>query len=173
MAVPDAIDMVKARINSVLAMTSNVFMKRIRQLQFNNLMNPGSRAKLVAFNLIYTLNPTKDRFELWKLDPDLKPTEEMKKISVLAEKIPTTLWMNQEQFQILIACGRSTTCFSLLKYLWQKWQAQVSEAEKNHQPPPPRPDAPESTDYDIYRRLKTKWAELKKNPFDLPNSGSV
>lgn len=173
MAVPDAIGMVKARVDSVLAMTSNVFMKRIRQLQFKNLMNPESRAKLVAFNLIYTLNPTKDRIELWKLDPDLKPTDELKRISSQAERVPTTLWMNEEQFRILIACGRSTTCFSLLKHLWQRWQAEVSEAEKNHQPLPPRPDAPESTDYDIYRRLKTKWAELKKNQIDSANSGNV
>ena len=108
LALPDAIDMVKARVSSVLAMMSNVFMKRIRQLQFNNLMNPQSRARLVSFNLIYTLNPTVDRTWLWALDPDLRPTEEMKKISLAAEKMPTTLWMDEAQFKILIACGRST-----------------------------------------------------------------
>jgi len=165
MALPDAIEMVKARISSVLAMTSNVFMKRIRQLQFNNLMNPESRAKLVSFNLIYTLNPTKDRTELWHLDPELKPTDEMKKISKQAEAVPTTLWMTEDQFRILIACGRSTTCFSLLKYLWQRWQAEDSAAKKNHQPPPPKPDTPESPFYGIYTRLKTEWLKLKENPY--------
>ncbi|CAN5620376.1 hypothetical protein BH20ACI4_BH20ACI4_27580 [soil metagenome] len=165
MALPDAIEMVKARISSVLAMTSNVFMKRIRQLQFNNLMNPESRAKLVSFNLIYTLNPTKDRTDLWILDPELKPTGEMIKISKAAETMPTTLWMDETQFRTMIACGRCTTCFSLLKHLWKKWQTEADEAKKNHQPPPPKPDTPESPYYAIYTRLKTEWLKLKENPY--------
>lgn len=165
MALPDAIEIVKARVSSVLAMTSNIFMKRIRQLQFNNLMNPESRAKHVSFNLIYSLNPTKDREWLWKLDPELEPTPEMKKISAKAEIVPTTLWMNEEQFKILIACGRSTTCFSLLKYLWQRWDAEEKEAQK-HVPPfeVPKPNTPESPYYEIYTILKTKWLELKEHP---------
>lgn len=165
MALPDAIEIVKTRVSSVLAMTSNVFMKRIRQLQFNNLMNAESRAKHVSFNLIYSLNPSQEREWLWKLDPELKPTLEMKEISAKAEIVPTTLWMNEEQFKILIACGRSTTCFSLLKYLWQKWLEEEKEAQK-HVPPfeVPKPDTPESKYYEIYTILKTKWLELKKNP---------
>lgn len=167
MALPDAIEIVKARVNSVMAMTSNVFMKRIRQLQFNNLMNAESRAELVAFNLIYSLNPSKDRLWLWKLDPELEPTQKMKEISAQAEIVPTTLWMNDEQFKILITCGRATVCFSLLKYLWQKWQAEESAAKK-HEPPfeVPKPNTPESTYYEIYTTLKTKWLELKQNPFE-------
>jgi predicted acylesterase/phospholipase RssA len=166
MALPDAIGMVKARISSVLAMTSNVFMKRIRQLQFNNLMNPESRAKRVSFNLIYTLNPSTDRIDLWKLDPELEPTAEMKNICHSAEKVPTTLWMNEEQFRILITCGRCTTCFSLLKYLWQRWQEEAREANENKQPQPPKPNTPKSPFYDIYTRLKAQWLKLKTNPYD-------
>lgn len=165
MALPDAIEMIKTRVSSVMAMTSNVFMKRIRQLQFNNLMSPDSRAKHVSFNLIYSLNITKNRAWLWALDPDLKPTDEMKRMSAKAEIVPTTLWMNEEQFEILIACGRSTTCFSLLKYLWQKWDAEEKDAQ-NHKPPfnVPKPNMPESPDYEIYTKLKAMWSELKKNP---------
>ncbi|HEY0457551.1 MAG TPA: patatin-like phospholipase family protein [Pyrinomonadaceae bacterium] len=165
MALPDAIEIFKTRISSVMAMTANVFMKRIRQLQFNNLMNPESRAKFVAFNLIYSLNPTVEREWLWKLDPELKPTLEMKEISAKAEIVPTTLWMNEVQFKILIACGRATTCFSLIKYLWQRWQTEENAAQK-HNPPfeVPKPDTPESPHYEIYRILKAKWLELKQNP---------
>ena len=170
MALPDAIEIVKARVSSVLAMMSNVFMKRIRQLQFNNLMNPESRARLVSFNLIYTLNPTQDRAWLWNLDPELKPTDEMKSISECAEGVPTTLWMDEEQFKVLIACGRYTTCFSLLKYLWQKWQAEEKDA-REQQPPfeVPKPNNPDSPYYEIYTRLKAKWMELKQNPSGSQN----
>ncbi len=165
MALPDAIEIIKARVSSVLAMTSNVFMKRIRQLQFNNLMNAESRARFVSFNLIYSLNPTVDREWLWELDPELKPTLSMKRISAKAEIVPTTLWMNEAQFEILIACGRATTCFSLLKYLWQRWDTE-EKAAKKHVPPfeVPKPSEPESPHYAIYTRLKTKWLELKENP---------
>lgn len=169
MALPDAIEMLKTRIASVSAMTSNIFMKRIRQLQFKNLMNPDSRAKLVSFNLIYTLNPTVDRDWLWELDPELKPTVEMKELSAQAEIVPTTLWMNEDQYNVLIQCGRCTTCFSLLKYLWQRWQAEETEARKQ-QPPAsvPKPDMPESTHYAIYTKLKTEWLKLRENPQKLP-----
>lgn len=165
MALPDAIEIIKARVSSVMAMTSNVFMKRIRQLQFNNLMNENSKAKLVAFNLIYSLNPTKESTWLKKLDPELQPTLELKEISAKAEIVPTALWMNNEQFKILIACGRTTTCFSLLKYLWQRWQAEENEAQK--QSPPvdvPKPNSPDSPYFQVYTQLKAKWLELKKNP---------
>lgn len=164
MALPDAIEIIKARVDSVMAMTSNVFMKRIRQLQFNNLMNTQTKNELVSFNLIYSLNSSVGREWLWKLDPELKPTLQMKEISAKAELVPTTLWMNETQFEILIACGRATTCFSLLKYLWQKWLTEQSAAQK--QSPPieiPKPNSPDSQDYEIYTKLKAKWIELKQN----------
>lgn len=161
MALPDAIEIVKARVDSVMAMTTNVFMKRIRQLQFNNLMNPQSRNEHVAFNLIYSLNPTVDRNWLWKLDPELKPILKLKELSAKAELIPTTLWMNDEQFEILIACGRATTCFSLLKYLWQRWLAEESAAQKKSPPfEVPKPNTPESPYYDTYNNLKAIWIGL-------------
>ncbi len=159
MALPDAIEIIKARISSVMAMTSNIFMKRIRQLQFNNLMNADAPMDRVLFNLIYDLNPTKPRTELWKLDPELEPTLEMKELSAKAELVPTTLWMNEEQFKTLHACGRATTCFSLLKHLWRRWRE-----EAKIDPNVPKPSDPASPRYEIYTRLKTKWLELKKNP---------
>jgi predicted acylesterase/phospholipase RssA len=175
LSLPDAIEMVKARINSVLAMTTNIFMKRIRQLESNNIMNTDTaRSKLVSFDLIYDLNPTKDRTDLWELDPELRPTDEMKSISECAEGVPTTLWMSVEEFQTLIACGRCTTCFSLLKYLWRRWQTEQEEAQA-HKPPfeVPKPNTPESPYYEIYKILKAKWLELKQNPFNSQNRERV
>lgn len=161
MALPDAIEIVKVRVDSVMAMTTNVFMKRIRQLQFNNLMNPQSRNEHVAFNLIYSLNPTVERDWLFKLDPELKPTLKLKELSAKAELIPTTLWMNDEQYEVLIACGRATTCFSLLKYLWQRWLAEESAAQKKSPPiEVPKPNTPESPYYNTYIDLKKKWLGL-------------
>ena len=91
----------------------------------------------------------------------------MKEISATAEKVPTTLWMNNEQYKILIACGRCTTCFSLLKYLWQKWQAEEDEAQKQtFRRKPSRNPTHRIRLITIHTRgLKAKWLELKEKPF--------
>lgn len=162
MALPDAIEIVKARVSSVVAMTSNVFMKRIRQLQFNDLMDPDSRARLVSFNLIYSLNLTADHAWLWKLDPELQPTQAMMDNATKAERVATTLWMDEDEFDILISCGRATTCFSLLKFLWQRWLAEENAAQKSVPPfEVPKPNTPQSPYYETYVKLKTEWKGLK------------
>lgn len=174
LALPDAIEMVKVRVSSVLAMMSDVFMKRIRQLQFNNLMDPKSRAKSVSFNLIYSIAAAPENSIYWELDPELKPTEKMKDISEAAEAMPTTLWMTKTQFKTLIACGRCTTCYSLLKFLWKRWLEEEKEAQK--QVPPlhiPKPNEPASPYYEIYTRLQAKWMELKQNPYDSQDRARV
>jgi hypothetical protein len=174
MTFPDAIELVKVRVDSVLAMTASIFMKRIRQLQFNNLMDEDSRSKLVVFNLIYSLNPIKDRQWLWELDPELKPTSEMIKLSKDAERVATTLWINEKELENLVDCGRATTCFALLKHLWQKWQAENSEAQKqNPSASLLRPDMAQSPYYEIYTTLKKKWVQLNHLSVKPPDRTDV
>lgn len=181
LTIPDLINMVKARVTSLGTMAGDVFMKRIRQLQFNDVM-ASSRGGKVSFDLIYDLNPSKDRSDLWLLDPDLKPTAEMKDISACAEAVPTTLWFpkkggddirvnkdpdvarcmaaHPDNERLLLACAQCTTCFSLLKYLWRRWQA---AAKAN--PATPKPNDPASPYYPIYVRLKAVWDQLKLDPY--------
>jgi predicted acylesterase/phospholipase RssA len=163
LAIPDFIELVKARFSSLATMASDVLLKRIRQLQFTGIMDDAKRGKLVSFNLIYDLNPTVPRTDLWKLAPDLEPTAEMVEISKTAEAVATTLWVNKKDLDTLIVCGQITTCFSLLKYLWRKWQA-----EENAKASPtivvPKPDNPASPYYEIYQKLLAKWLELKADP---------
>jgi predicted acylesterase/phospholipase RssA len=164
LTLPDFINMAKARFTSLGTMASDVLLKRIRQLQFNNIMQDESRKNLVTFDLIYDLNPTKDRSDLWLLDPGLEPTKMMKKISADAEAVATTLWFDGDaDLKLLIVCGQITTCFSLLKYLWRRWQAE-SKKGPDH-PVPPKPDDPASPFHDIYVKLKAKWLELKADPY--------
>jgi len=173
LTVRDVINLGAVRFHSLKAMAANVFMKRVRQLQFNNLMDPEERSRCVAFNLIYSLNPTTDRKWLWHLDKDLKPSKSLRRISARAEKIDTKLWLSSDEFQTLLACGRATTCFSLLKFLWQNWTVEKTMASKNNQEPPLKPNDQGSQSYDLYIRLKAKWTELQKmDPFssDLPSA---
>jgi predicted acylesterase/phospholipase RssA len=181
LSLPDLIYMVKARVTSLSTMAGDVFMKRVRQLQYNDVMD-SSRAAKVSFNLIYSLNPSKDRSDLWKLDPDLKPTDEMKELSACAEKVPTTLWFakqgeekirvetdvkackekHPDEQRLLIACAQCTTCFSLLKHLWRQWQA-----NSKTDPKLPKPNDPASSHYGMYSELQGIWRQLKDDPYGL------
>ncbi|HEX8733954.1 MAG TPA: patatin-like phospholipase family protein [Pyrinomonadaceae bacterium] len=164
LALPDFIELMRARFSSLSTMTGNVFMKHIRQMEFNEIMSDPERARLVSFNLIYDLNPSQPRTELWKLAPDLKPTDQMIEISKTAEGMATTLWIDKKDLDTLVVCGQITSCFSLLKYLWRRWEIETAEAQKNSLPAVPKPDNPASPFYEIYQKLLAKWLELKTNP---------
>jgi len=160
MTMPDFINMVKARFTSLGAMASDVFMKRIRSLEFKNVMEDARLRKQVNFNLIYDLNPSTPP-DIWKLAPDLVPTDELKKISADAEAVPTTLWFDHEtDQQTLIVCGQCTAVYSLLKFMWERWQ----DEQEGSPSPVPKPDDPASPYYDTYMRLKAVWDKLKTDP---------
>ena len=73
LTMPDFINMAKARFTSLGTMSADVFMKRVRQLQFNLILSDPEREKKVVFNLIYDLNPTipPEDPDVWELDPSL------------------------------------------------------------------------------------------------------
>lgn len=156
MTLPDAIDMAKARFTSLGTMAANVFMKRIRQLEFNNAMSDPTVRTKIDFNLIYDLNPTEPP-DFWKLAPDLIPTPDMKSISKTAEAVPTTLWFDHETDQeTLIVCGQCTVVYSLLKYLWKGW---IDDGKTG-----PTPADPASPYFATYSKLKVVWDKLKTDP---------
>ena len=182
LTLPDLIDMVKARITSLGTMAGDVFMKRVRQLQFIDVMS-SDRGPKVSFDLIYEMNPTnKDRTDLYKLDPELQPNERMKALSACAEQVPTTLWFpkageenirvdtmtekctadHPDQQRLLLACGQCTTCFCLIKHLWRRWQRQSKV-----NPATPKPNDPASPYFDIYTRLHEIWLRLQADPYCL------
>ena len=175
----DLIDMAKVRMASLITMSGDVFMKRIRQLQFSDVMG-SSRAGKVSFDLIYELNPSKDRSDLWALDPELQPTDAMKELSACAEKVPTTLWFARkgeeeilvdaepekckenypDERRLLLACAQCTTCFCLLKHMWRRWQS-LSKVD----PSVPKPNDPSSPYFQTYENLRAIWIELRREPF--------
>jgi hypothetical protein len=131
-----AIDMCAARLSSLLAPTSGIFMKRIRTSSLDRTFDdPAHRGRLIA-NLIYSLrpgspwvfeNPNEDDKMLVGLSPELigelksipRPSEKLTKSAETAATVPTLLWFQdeEEQLRALVAAGQFTTCFNLLKYL--------------------------------------------------------
>ncbi|MGH9949044.1 MAG: patatin-like phospholipase family protein [Pyrinomonadaceae bacterium] len=117
LTVPEAIEFGVARICSVLAMTSNVFMSRIRSLGFTSVYSDKELNPFVLSNLIYDLDDEK----LWKnkVPPQYFPKKRIRDIALDAESYDTTLNFENEEDSLdkLIACGKSTMCFNILRYL--------------------------------------------------------
>lgn len=168
----DAIELAVSRFKTVLSLASSVFMKRIRQLQFNNIMSADPRPEKVAFNLIHSLDRTKEREWMWALDPALKPGRRLRELARKAEKVETKLWVDEKELENLIECGRATTCFSLLKYIWTRWKADF-DAKGEGKPKPPKPNEPGSPHYDIYRRLFAEWQGFNGGPVPEANAPDV
>jgi Patatin-like phospholipase len=161
----DVGNLVSGRLASLITMSANVFMKAIRGEQYEHInqydvidlsrKTPPLNVKTsgrIAYNLIYDLNPTNKRPELWKADVDTIPTEEMKKISIDAETVDTTLWFNKDSGELknLVICGQITVCLSVMKFLFNQ-RGTI-------------PNDPNSPYHDLYMRVKERWMKLKQNP---------
>jgi predicted acylesterase/phospholipase RssA len=104
------------RCTSLLAMMSDVSMKRVRgQIQSLLLADTSPLRPFVVLNLLYDLD--KDRRSLFASLPWLRPSDALRDLAVRAEAVPTTLWFETEsQLADLVACGQATTCFNLLEH---------------------------------------------------------
>ena len=123
------------RAKSVIKMTSEVFLKRMRQLNYDVLYADPAWENRRITSTVYELRPG-ERWESRLPKPDSKskkiiddelpqylaPSTIMQQNSKLAASMGTTLWFTDEDKksglpQALLACGQYTMCFNLLDYL--------------------------------------------------------
>jgi hypothetical protein len=114
--------MLKQRMNSVLTLNSDVFLKRIRYLLYQRFFSTNNLGFRVKSNHVYDLSYTNDLNFSERDSPNLKPGRNIQIVAELAFEMGTTLWFdsrNQKQHSeaALIACGQFTTCFNLLEYI--------------------------------------------------------
>jgi predicted acylesterase/phospholipase RssA len=165
----DIKSLVLRRFFSAKAMTFNIFMKRIRALTMDAALGANdSKTKdnllygKIIFSLIYDLDLASNHPGLFSHDDEIKPTLKMSEISERAGKTATTLWINDDAFEDLVACGRFTTCFSLLELIWTRWQKAENEAVEKLLPSIPKPTEPKSPFFNDYSEIKAKWNDLEK-----------
>ena len=152
LTMPDLIEMLKARLGSLIALTNNVYLKRVRSLVVQSVFADSKRREKVAFNVLYELLLTHDALK--KKDPDLQPSPALQAVAARAERMPTTLWFADEaELQNLIVCGQATTCFNLLRFL----QDRHSETLRD----------PQSAASQLYQQLKEKWLVFNREPAGL------
>jgi Patatin-like phospholipase len=122
------IEMIAARAESVLKMTTSIFMIQIRRLSYKLFYEHPEWENRRVSVLIYELSTkgfpdTKKRLEK-KLPENLikilTPTEQLSILAQQAREMGTTLWFdenNMDKRDKIIATGQFTMCFNLLVYL--------------------------------------------------------
>lgn len=141
--------LVNLRTRSLLAMASDVFMKRVRGLSYERLFRAVGKQRVLS-NLIYDLETAAEFAR-----PGLIPTEAQLEVARRAGEVKTALWFDrgEEDLRDLVACGHSTLCLNLL----QKLQARFGDDLASY---PPHAKVTAET-------LRELWRALGDNPYAL------
>ena len=113
LTIDQLLDMVELRATSVLALTSSVFMKRIRGLIYGIVFGDSQYKRKRISNLIYELNGHKPTRDSW-----LQPSLKIQEVTTIASNISTSVWFEKSSDQnTLIACGQYTICYNVLDFI--------------------------------------------------------
>lgn len=121
LTVPEVIEFASSRLKSLIAMASDVFMKRIRDLGYTGIFADTEMNRKIIPNQIYDLDKKLNFKSQWSefiSEAELKPSEKLRAASRRAERYATNLWFLQpEELDNLIFCGRATLCYKIMRYL--------------------------------------------------------
>lgn len=147
LTVLEVIALVQLRVTSLLALTSSIFMKRIRGLVFRGVYHdPAFEGRRMA-SLIYSLDENRPR--LYGEHPWLEPSPSLRGLARWAEAFPTTLWFDDaDQLKWLATAGEATLCFILLKFIVEKRAAELER--------PGSPLAP------LFATLRAEWDRFQR-----------
>lgn len=117
-------NMLITRLTTLIVLSNDVFLKRIRFLlynQFFNIQNVKATGRAKA-NHIYDLSFSNDLNRNGKYNTQYLPSPDMQKVAENAFGMGTTLWFtennNKEHRKAsIIACGQFNTCYNLLDYI--------------------------------------------------------
>ncbi|HYG83125.1 MAG TPA: patatin-like phospholipase family protein [Pyrinomonadaceae bacterium] len=152
LTVSELIYLIAGRAKSTLALTSSVFMKRVRELIYRDIkVYPKYDGREIS-NLIYDLDDT-GKFNDGVV-ARLAPTPELSALAREAEGVATALWLKgPDDLKNLVACGQATTCFNLMRYILESRAAQLA--------------TPGSREAEIYAAAEPLWEKLKSNRYAL------
>lgn len=107
------------RLTSLLALTSSVFMARIRGLVSRGVYTDPSHEHKRVSNAIEDLNLADDEELELELGPELRaPSPALARVGRCAASVPTTLWFDSDYEQpALVASGQASTCLNLMRWI--------------------------------------------------------
>lgn len=138
----EAMVLVELRVLSLLSLTSNVFMKRVRGLVQASVFGDARYEKKRAMVLLYALD--EPHTKLYHDFPRLRPSQQLVDAVRRVDTMSTTLWFDTpEQLPTLERVGGATATFSLLRLIVERHG--------------PDGGAPGSPVRDLFDRLRGKW----------------
>ncbi|MBW3569745.1 MAG: patatin-like phospholipase family protein [Gemmatimonadetes bacterium] len=139
---PEFTQMLVLRVKSLLALTSSIFMARVRRLVFGRVFEDRDFEGRRVSNLIYSM--ARNQPALFENHPWLRPGPELVTLAQTAERMPTTLWFTDpSQFTTQSLAGQATCCFVLLRHLVEDRKGQY--------------EAPDAPLHGLYTRLRAEW----------------
>ena len=109
-------DLLWMRIESLFAMSNNVFMKSVRDLRYREMYENEKLCGRVVANLIYELPKHLDGQH--EADVTLQPSKALIEITAYAAAMPTTLWFDHSrQLDAVVLSGRATACYNLVQHI--------------------------------------------------------
>lgn len=158
LTVPELVQMLVLRAGSVLALTSSIFMARVRGLVVQGVWQDEKFDDRRVGNLIHSL--TSPHPKLFEEFPWLEPREHLKELSRAAQAVPTTLWWDDDtEFPTLERAGQATLCFTLLRFVVR---AHADEYET--------PGTPLN---DLYLRLRDEWDAFNTPSVEVGRVGAA
>jgi hypothetical protein len=149
--------MIQSRLGSAFAMSSDVFMNRIRFLGYARLLNIPALKNKTIINVIDSVVREKGKsggdggqnIDKRKIIP-----KRLKEIVAKASKTPTQFWLAEEDWRDLIACGQATMCYNLLRHMNQMGIDNSAVAQNDHFK-------------ELYQKASNDWEKLKADPYCL------
>jgi hypothetical protein len=155
-------NMIFNRSHSMLKLTSEVFLKHIRRLNYNQIYKDNTWKNRRIMNAIYELrkenSSLEKKIEEGKIPQYLIPTPNVREVASTASSMGTTLWFTKKELEkddmlnSIIACGQFTMCWNLLEYI-DDVKNDEANTNQNHQ-----------LFIQIEDQLKELWGRFKEDP---------
>jgi len=114
--ISQVVGLVDLRLKSLYALTSRIFMKRIRGMVYKEVFQDERFEKKRISNLIYDLLRTQKH----PVSQVLIPSDKLVSVAKIAADMPSTLWFNSDsEEKSLVASGQFTTCYNLLEFIYR------------------------------------------------------
>ncbi len=150
LTVREALHLVELRAGPLLALTSSVFMKRIRGLVYGAAYADDTFRNRLAPVLVYSLTLHSSLFET---HPWLRPGPGLRALAGNACKVQTALWLTDDaELDTLTDAGEATACFELLKYVLRDADGRLAAGDAGRT--------------ELLERLREAWAEIRRKAGD-------
>ncbi|HEX8360283.1 MAG TPA: patatin-like phospholipase family protein [Longimicrobium sp.] len=119
LTIPEVVSLVELRATSLLSLTSNVFMKRVRELVLGSVYTNDRYKQRRAPVLLYQLDEPNTK--LYHDVPWLRPSGKLVAQVRSVDTMSTTLWFDsKDQLDTLERVGAATAAFALLKLIVER-----------------------------------------------------